>query len=85
MKLKDKITDHDLDKYVTTQEFNKLTSANFAARLAQGNLASKNDIAVLVKKTDFDKKLKNLNKNVTSNNTRHILVENELNELSKKS
>ena len=36
MKLKDKITDHDLDKYVTTQEFNKLTSANFAARLAQG-------------------------------------------------
>ena len=85
MKLKDKITDHDLDKYVTTQEFNKLTSANFAARLAQGNLARKNDIAVLVKKTDFDKKLKNLNKNVTSNNTRHILVENELNELSKKS
>ena len=85
MKLKDKITDHDLDKYVTTQEFNKLTSANFAARLAQRNLASKNHIAVLVKKTDFDKKLKNLNKNVTSNNTRHILVENELNELSKKS
>ena len=85
MKLKDKITDHDLDKYVTTQEFNKLTSANFAARLTQGNLTSKNDVAVLVKKTDFDKKLKNLNKNVTSNNTRHILVENELNELSKKS
>ena len=32
MKLK-KITDHDHDKYVTTQ-VNKLTSENFAARLA---------------------------------------------------
>ena len=34
-----------------------------------------------MKKTDFDNKLKNLNKNVTSNKTKHILVENELNEL----
>ena len=31
--------------YITTQEFNKLTSENFAVRLKQGNLASKNDIA----------------------------------------
>ena len=46
---------------------------NFATRLAQENLASKNDIANFVKKTDFDNKLKN----VTSN-------KNELNELSKK-
>ena len=38
-------TDHDHDKNITTQEFNKLTSENFTARLAQGkNLASKNDI-----------------------------------------
>ena len=28
-------------KYVTTPEFNKLTAENFAARLAQSNLASK--------------------------------------------
>ena len=62
-----KITDHDHDKYITTPEFNKLTAENFAARLAQANLASKNDIAALVKKTDFDDKLKNLNKKVTSN------------------
>ena len=34
-----------------------------------------------MEKTDFDNKLKNLNKNVTSNKTKHILVENELNEL----
>ena len=37
-----KITaDHDHDKYITTQEFNKLTSENFIARLAQANLESK--------------------------------------------
>ena len=44
-------------------------------------MARKNDIAVLVKKTDFDEKLKNLNKNVTSNKTKHMLVENEINKL----
>ena len=51
---------------------------NFAARSAQTNLATKNDIAALVKKADFHDKLKNVNKNVTSN-------KNKLNELSKKS
>ena len=65
--------DHDHDKYITTQEFNKLTSENFTARLKQANLASKGDIANFVKKTDFDNKLKD----VTSN-------KNELNSLSKK-
>ena len=40
----------------------KKLSENFAARLAQANLASKNDIADFVKKIDFDDKLKNLNK-----------------------
>ena len=68
-----KITDHNHDKYITTPEFNKLTSENFAARLKQANLASKSDIANFVNKTDFDNKLKD----VTSN-------KNELNELSKK-
>ena len=43
-------TDHDHDKYVTTQEFNKLTPENFTARLAQANLVSINDIANFVKK-----------------------------------
>ena len=38
----------------------------------------------MLKKTDFDHKLKNLNKNVTSNKTKHVLVENELNELFQK-
>ena len=77
-----KITDHDHAKYITAQECNKLVSDNFAAVLAQLNLASKNDIANFVKKTDFDDKLKNLYKKVTSNKTIHVLVENELKELS---
>ena len=70
------ITDHSHDQYITTQEFNKLTAENFTARL--------DDIANLVEKTDFNDKLKDLNKIVTSNKTKYVLVENELNELSKK-
>ena len=83
--IENKITPyHDHDKYITTQEFNKLTLENTTGRLAQANLASKNDIANFIKKTDFDDKLKKLNENVTSNKTKHVLVENELNELSEK-
>ena len=36
-----------------TQEFNKLIAQNIPLRLAQANLASKNDIAALVKKNRF--------------------------------
>ena len=60
-------TDHDHDKYITTQEFNKLPPEHSTAKLAQANLASKNDIANFVKKTGFDDKVKNLDKNFTSN------------------
>ena len=71
--IENKITiDHDHDKYITAQEFHKLTSENVTARLAQANLVNKSDIANFVKKTDFDNKLKNF----TSN-------KNELNKLSK--
>ena len=46
-----KITDHNhSSNYITTQKFNRLTSANFATRLTQANLARMNDIAALVKK-----------------------------------
>ena len=57
-----KITDHNHDKCTTTLEFYKLTEENFAARLGQANLAIKSDIANFANKTDFDKKLKSLNK-----------------------
>ena len=66
-----KVTDHDhSNKYTTTQEFNKITAESFASRLAKANLVSKNDIAALVKKTDFDDR--NLNKKVTSNETKPV-------------
>ena len=76
-KIKKKNSDHNYDKYITNLEFIKLTAENFPARLALANLASKSDIANFVKKTDFDDKLKNVNKKVTSNKTKHLLFENE--------
>ena len=43
--IENKITsDHDHDKDITTQEFNKLTSENITARLKQANLTCKNDL-----------------------------------------
>ena len=45
-----KTTDRDHDEYITSLEFNKLTAENFAARLTQANLVSKNDIDALVKR-----------------------------------
>ena len=44
----------------------------FNARLAQANL---------VTKTDFDAKLSSLNRKITSNKSKHLLVENELKKL----
>ena len=52
---------------------NKLIAEHFTVKLAQANLASKNDIAALVKKTDFEDKLKNVSSN-----------KDDLEELSKK-
>ena len=64
-----KVSDHSHDKYITTPEFNNLTVRDFNARLAQ---------ASLVTKTDFDTKLQSLNKKISSNKTKHLLVENEI-------
>ena len=50
-------------KYLTminillTGEINKLVKERFADRLKQANLASKNDMADFVKKTDYNEKL----------------------------
>ena len=35
----------------------------------------------MITKTDFDSKLLNLNKKITQNKTKHLLIENELNKL----
>ena len=48
-------TDHDNDKYIITQEFNKLTAENCAARLEHANLASKSDFANFLKEADLNK------------------------------
>ena len=76
-----KITDHDHDKYISNPEFNNLTAENFAAILKRANLASKNEIAKFVNKTDFDNKLISLNKKNNSNKTKHLLLENKFKKL----
>ena len=63
-----KVTDHDHDKYITTSEFNNLTTENFAARLTKANL---------VTKTNFDNKLISLERKINSNKTKNVLVQNE--------
>ena len=63
--IESKITDHNHDKYITTREFNKLTTENFKARLKQADL---------ITKTEFDTKLQNISKRITSNKSRHLLV-----------
>ena len=65
-------------KYITTPEFNELSAENFTARIKQANLPSKGYISDLLKKIDFDDKLNTLNKKITSNKSKHLLVENEL-------
>ena len=67
-----KLTDHNHDKYITTPEFNTLAADVFNARLAQ---------ASLITKTDFDSKWSNLNRKITRNKTKHLLFENQLNNL----
>ena len=63
------LTDHNHDKYITSPEFNTLAASLFDARLAQTNL---------IRKTYFDATLPNPNRNINSNKTKHLLVENEL-------
>ena len=72
--LKKQITGHNHDKYIATPEFNTLAADVFNARLAQ---------ATLITKTDFDAKFSSLNRKTTSNKSKHLLVENELQKLKK--
>ena len=70
--LEKKLADHNHDEYIGTPEFNALAADVFNARLIRANL---------VTKTDIDDKLSSLNRKITSNKTKHLLVENELKEL----
>ena len=70
----------NLDAFITTQEFNKLTTDNFKERLKQANLVSINY---------FDNKLisfpqiKNYKK-ITSNKAKYLEVQKKLNSLKTK-
>ena len=55
----------DYDKYITTQEFNKLFLQNFTARLKEVNLVSK---------TNFDNQLISFNRKITSSKTKYLKV-----------
>ena len=70
--IENKLNNHNHDKYITTPEFNTLAADAFNARLPRANL---------VTKADFDAKLSSFNRKITSNKTRHILVEIELKKL----
>ena len=70
--IENKLNNHNHDKYITTPEFNTLAADVFNARLAQANL---------ITKTDFDAKLSSLNRKITQNKTKHLLIENELKKL----
>ena len=70
--IKNKLNNHKHDKYIDTSTFNKLAADVFNARLPQANL---------ITKIDFDAKLSGLNRKITQNKAKHLLVENELNKL----
>ena len=68
-----KITDYDHNKYITAPEFNTMAASVFNARLA-----AQTD---LIRKPEFDFKLKGISNRVTLNKSKHLLLENELNKL----
>ena len=68
--VENKIANHD--KYITTPEFNKLTSERFTARLKQTDL---------VTKSDFDERLTSINKRITSNKTKYLKLQKKLKSL----
>ena len=73
--IENKVNDHNHDKYITTPEFNTLAADIFKARLA-----AQTD---LIRKPEFDFKLKEISDRVTKNKTKHLLVENKLKKLQK--
>ena len=68
--IENKVNDHNHDKYITTPEFNTMVAHVFKARLA-----AQTD---LIRKPDFDFKLKGISDRVTKNKNKYLLVENDL-------
>ena len=65
--IENKLNDHNHDKYIDTSEFNKLATNFLNARSVQANL---------ITKIDFGDKLSSLNRKITSNKSKHLVVEN---------
>ena len=70
--IENKLNNRNREKYIDTSELNKLVADVFNAELAQANL---------ITKTDFDPKLSSLNRKITANKSKDLLVENEFKKL----
>ena len=68
--IENKANDHNYEKYITTPEFDTMAATVFNARLAAQT--------GLIRKPEFDFKLKSTSDRVSKNKTKHLLVENEL-------
>ena len=68
--IENKLNDHNHDRYITAPEFNTSAADVFKARLA-----AQTD---LIRKSEFDFKLKGISDRVTKNKIKQLLVENEL-------
>ena len=68
--IENKVNDHNYEKYVTTPEFDSMVATVFNA-----GLAAQTD---LIRKPEFDFKLKSTSDRVSKNKTKHLLDENEL-------
>ena len=73
--IKNKVNDHNHDKYITTPEFN-----NMAADVFKAKSAVQTD---LIRKPDFELKLKSISDRVTENKAKCLLVANELKKTTK--
>ena len=73
--IENKVNDHNHDKYITTPEFNTMAADVFKPRLA-----AQTD---LIRKPDFDSKLKRITDSAAENKTKYLLVENELKKLKR--
>ena len=71
--IENKVNDHNHDKYINTPEFNTL-----AADVSKASLAAQ---IYLIRKPEFDFKLKEVRHRVTKSKTKHLLVENEVKKL----
>ena len=69
--IKNKLNNHDYNKYIITPQFNTLAAA-FNARLAQANL---------VAEADFDNTISSLNNKIVVNKTKNESIENKFKKL----